>query len=534
MKLKANSCEFGSVCKELIRDKIVFTATEKLKERLLREPDLTLEKAVQICQVAEVTATQLQTMTDCSKQVYKMSMAKKDYEEKPVQTLGHKKSPSGYRHDGARNKECSQCGIIHKPQRCPAFGKTCYKCGKKNHFANMCVSMSMSYNRGQQKHQVYNLELHSLFIGELSQNIMEFEYCRAPGWYADVNLRGLIVKFKLDTGAEANVLPIKIFNELPGQKVLTKSETTLVVYGGVQIKPLGTIVIPAYTGKREVKLLFYVTDISTLPLLSREACEILDLVRRVDVIRSAEFVSCEQLFTLYSDVFEGLGEFEGPYHTHVDTTIPPVIHGCRKVPFVIQDRLKETLEQMENAGVITKVVGPTDWVNSLVITEKKNGKLCICLDPCDLNKAVRRQHYTIPMIDDVLGRLAGMNFFTIVDEKDGYWQVKLDEPSSRLCTFNTPWGRHCFNCLPFGLKSSSDVFQQKNEETFGHIKGVYMIADDMIIAARTSEEHNQILHQVMETARAKNIKFNKEKIQFKVDSVKYMGHIVYGTYSSGG
>ncbi|XP_053154028.1 uncharacterized protein K02A2.6-like isoform X1 [Hemicordylus capensis] len=54
----------------------------------------------------------------------------------------------------------------------------------------------------------------------------------------------------------------------------------------------------------------------------------------------------------------------------------------------------------------------------------------------------------------------------------------------------------------------------------------YMIADDMIIAARTSEEHNQILHQVMETARAKNIKFNKEKSQFKVDSVKYMGHIV--------
>lgn len=122
----------------------------------------------------------------------------------------------------------------------------------------------------------------------------------------------------------------------------------------------------------------------------------------------------------------------------------------------------------------------------------------------------------------------GKSIFSILDEKDGYWQIKLDEPSSKLCTFNTPWGRFRFLRLPFGIKSASEVFQQKNCETFGDIPGVYIIADDMIIAASSEQEHDEILQKVMERAKTANVKFNKDKdkIQFKVDTVKYMGHII--------
>lgn len=91
--------------------------------------------------------------------------------------------------------------------------------------------------------------------------------------------------------------------------------------------------------------------------------------------------------------------------------------------------------------------------------------------------------------------------FTILDEKDGYWQIKLDKASSLLCTFNTPWGRFRFKRLPFGLKSSSQVFQQKNSEGFGDINGVHVIADDMIIAAADEKEHTEILHKVMDRAK---------------------------------
>lgn len=154
----------------------------------------------------------------------------------------------------------------------------------------------------------------------------------------------------------------------------------------------------------------------------------------------------------YASVFTGLGEFPGVYQIPVDPNITPIVNGCRKIPLAIMDRLKSTLHEQGRAKVITPVQDPTDWVNSLVITEKKIEALRVCLDPRELNKAIKRQHFSIPTPDDVRWKLAGKSIFTILDEKDGYWQVKLDEPSSMMCTFNTLWGRYRFLRLPFGNK----------------------------------------------------------------------------------
>ena len=228
----------------------------------------------------------------------------------------------------------------------------------------------------------------------------------------------------------------------------------------------------------------------------------------------------------YPSVFSGLGQFPGVHHIHIDPNMAPVVHGCRKISIAVMDRLKTTLQELVEREVLEPVTESMEWVNNLVITEKKNGSLRVCLDPRDLNEAIKRQHFSIPTPEEVLCRLSGKSIFTILDEKDGYWQVRLDKPSSMMCTFSTPWGRFRFKRLPFGIKSASEVFQQKHCETFGSIDGVHIIADDMIIAAASEEEHDAILQKVMDTAQTANIKFNKEKIQYKVNSVRYMGHVV--------
>ncbi|KYO47567.1 hypothetical protein Y1Q_0019680 [Alligator mississippiensis] len=121
--------------------------------------------------------------------------------------------------------------------------------------------------------------------------------------------------------------------------------------------------------------------------------------------------------------------------------------------------------------------------------------------------------------------LSAKKLFIILDEKDGYQQVKLGKKSAELCTFNTPWEQYHFNHLPFGVKLASEVFQQKNYECLGDIPGLHIIMDDMLIAVATKEEHDTILKQVLKRARLKGVKFNKDNIQFLVDSVRYMGHI---------
>ena len=116
--------------------------------------------------------------------------------------------------------------------------------------------------------------------------------------------------------------------------------------------------------------------------------------------------------------------------------------------------------------------------------------------------------------------------FSTLDLKDGYWQVELDKESSLLCTFNTPFGRYRFTRMPFGLKSASEVFQKKNEAAFEGIKGIHIVADDIIIAASDVEEHNSILHQVLQRAAECNVKLNFDKFQFCVSEVKYLGTII--------
>jgi len=179
--------------------------------------------------------------------------------------------------------------------------------------------------------------------------------------------------------------------------------------------------------------MFFVTTASDIALLGRQACVQLDLIRKVDALTPSFPATKTELLNRYATVFQGLGQFPGLHHIHTDPSVSPVIHGCRKIPYAVHDRLKGTLDELEKTGVISKVSKPTAWVSSLCITEKKNGALRICLDPRDLNRAILRQHYNIPTLEDIRCKLAGKKFFTIMDKKDGYWQMLI---LSSLVVFN--------------------------------------------------------------------------------------------------
>ena len=83
---------------------------------------------------------------------------------------------------------------------------------------------------------------------------------------------------------------------------------------------------------------------------------------------------------------------------------------------------------MEQSDIFTKVTEPTDWVNALVLVEKpRTGKLRVCLDPRDLNKAIKRPHYPLPTLDGITHKLAGAHYFSVMDARSGYWAIKLTE-----------------------------------------------------------------------------------------------------------
>ncbi|GFU46354.1 transposon Ty3-G Gag-Pol polyprotein [Nephila pilipes] len=110
--------------------------------------------------------------------------------------------------------------------------------------------------------------------------------------------------------------------------------------------------------------------------------------------------------------------------------------------------------------------------------------------------------------------------------KDGFWHVPLDEVSSESCTFNTLFGRYKFNKLPFEIVSAPEVFQKKNQKLFGGIEGVEIYFYDIIVAGYNEDLHDAIMSKALERARSINIKFNPDKLQYRVSEVKYVGQII--------
>ena len=95
---------------------------------------------------------------------------------------------------------------------------------------------------------------------------------------------------------------------------------------------------------------------------------------------------------------------------------------------------------MLEMGVISQVETPTSWVNSLVCAEKRNGNIRVCIDPRDLNRANVRDHVQLPTAEEIMSKMAGAKIFSTLDASAGYWQIQVDDESSELLVFNTPFG----------------------------------------------------------------------------------------------
>jgi hypothetical protein len=137
-----------------------------------------------------------------------------------------------------------------------------------------------------------------------------------------------------------------------------------------------------------------------------------------------------------------------------------VVHPPRPVPIVLKDDLQAELERLESEGILKVVTELTPWVSNMVIVRKPTGKLLICIDPKDLNKATRCSHYPIPTIDEILPDLREARVFSVFDVRNGFWHVELDEESSLLTTFITPFGHYRWLRMPFGLTSAPEECQR--------------------------------------------------------------------------
>ena len=564
LKTRSRDCEFGTLRDSLIADRIVCGIREtKVRERLLREKKLELQTAIDIVKTSELATAELRKM---------MINRSESADNNKIDEI--KKT---------RHLKCRYCGREHefKKRLCPAYGKECSTCNRPNHFAVCCRDniiqqrgqysykkdntnsnhqrgQSSNFNKFQNNKRNVNEITSSDYCGKdetlFSDSDDEFyigciempvtKSCRE--WRKNIIVENMVMSFKVDTGAQVSVLSkadlMKIQDNC-GAKIPCKvSNVKLSAFGGSVIPTIGKCFLNCTMGNSPIhECEFYIVEIDSTPILGITACDKLNLIPCIDSLnvvqnkQNAEVLKFENIcdmndlknhvFDIYADSFEGLGHIDGLYKIKLSDEARPVINPPRRVPFAMKLKVKQELDRMIEMNVIKKVDEPTDWVNSIVVTER-NGKFRMCLDPNNLNKFVLREHCALPVAEEVLSELNGAQYFTKLDAKDGFWHISLDEESSYLTTFGTPFGRYRYLRLPFGLKSSNEIFQKRMSATFGDITGVIVIYDDLLIYGKTMIEHNKTLQKVLDRARNVGVKWNKKKCVFGTDTVKYIGHII--------
>lgn len=320
---------------------------------------------------------------------------------------------------------------------------------------------------------------------------------------------------------------------------MSETRTTIEVFGGGKLIPLGKVTLKVFNNNIKnnegIDTEFLIINEKVRPILGLGSLIKLKLLNNtnIDTVKTGPVVnetdtnikSKDCVINKNIELFQGVGEFNNPLQLRIQPGAQPVVRPPRRVPNALLSRLANKLEALVKHEVIAKVDHPDSFVSNLVIIEKKDGSLRICLDPKDLNKVLIREHHLIPTLEEIVPKLCNKKIFSVLDLSDGFYNIKLTEESSNLCTFNSPFGCYRFLRCPFGISVAPEVFQRYSEMAFGDIPGVIVYCDDLLICADSEEQHDAILNQVFERARKNNVRFNKNKFQYKLREVKYFGHI---------
>jgi hypothetical protein len=216
---------------------------------------------------------------------------------------------------------------------------------------------------------------------------------------------------------------------------------------------------------------------------------------------------------------------------HVEHTIPtfspfPIFQPKRSYSEENSKFIKEEVQRMLAAGIIRESHG--DWSSPPVIVSKKNGKKRFCVDYRQLNKYTEKDKYPLPKIDTLLSEFQGAKYYTSLDMKSGYWQVRIAEQDRKKTAFQIMNGFYEFIRMPFGLTNAPSTFQRLMDsilrELLGEFAQVYL--DDIIIYSKTWEDHLDHLEQVFERLYKAGLKLGREKCVFAKNQIQFLGHVV--------
>ena len=206
---------------------------------------------------------------------------------------------------------------------------------------------------------------------------------------------------------------------------------------------------------------------------------------------------------------------------------PPVKQKLRRTRPEMAVKIKEEVQKQLDAGFLA-VTNYPPWVANIVPVPKKDGKVRMCVDYRDLNRASPKDDFPLPHIDVLVDNTAQFSVFSFMDGFSGYNQIKMAPEDMEKTTFITPWGTFCYKVMPFGLKNAGATYQRAMVTLFHDMihHEIEVYVDDMIAKSQTEEEHLVNLQKLFKRLRKFKLRHNPNKCTFGVRSGKLLGFIV--------
>ncbi|GJR80179.1 putative reverse transcriptase domain-containing protein [Tanacetum coccineum] len=154
--------------------------------------------------------------------------------------------------------------------------------------------------------------------------------------------------------------------------------------------------------------------------------------------------------------------------------------------------LSEQLQELQDKGFIRPSHSP--WGSPVLFVKKKDGIMRMCIDYRELNKLTIKNRYPLPRIDDLFDQLQGARYFSKIDLRESYHQLRVHEDDIPKTAFRTRYGHFEFTVMPFGLTNAPTVFMDlMNRVCKPYLdKFVIVFIDDILIYSKTKEDHEEV------------------------------------------
>ncbi|GJY56659.1 putative reverse transcriptase domain-containing protein [Tanacetum coccineum] len=451
-------------------------------------------------------------------------------------------SQSGYS-DYASSPPCNICGKLHPGKACHRATGACFECGEVGHLAKDCKKGSTSSrgNRNNKPHAtngrvfalttdqaanapgtvsgtlyMYDRDVFVLFDTGATHSVVSLafsKHIKVPSTLLDYALsistpmknnvvigheyRDCPLRFD-DKIRSANLLPLEMsdFDIILGMDWLSEHRATIdchskrVIFGDLNNPEF------IYHGSRLGKPLKIISALKARTLISHGCEGFLASIK--DTSLDGPRLESHPVVRNFPDVFPD--ELPGlPPEREVEFTIEliPGAQPISKAPYrmapVELKELKDQLQELLERGFIRPSVSP--WGAPVLFVKKKDGSMRLCIDYRELNRITVRNKYPLPRIDDLFDQLQGAKFFSKIDLRSGYHQLRVKEQDVSKTAFRTRYGHYEFLVMPFGLTNAPAVFMDLMNRVFHEYldKFVIVFIDDILVYSKTREEHEDHL-----------------------------------------